>query len=247
MIKNKKITKKVGAHEAHLQARGRRLCSSGDGTRHPKNIFLLCYQKRVLNFLVMWFVSLVVVWFVASMFFFLYLLQNLQFDFFVVGNFLSVFILLVYSFFFVFLQKFYLFSTSSFNFNLPNIIFSNLVLILLNFQAFCEIDFFLISHFNKKFVFIFYFNFDFQYFDSFLGSFIQLIFLFKYTFQSKIKFVLYCNFDSCFFNCHLFFVLDPFMQLIFFFQVPFMQLIFFFQVNPLLFNWLRTAFRSCFR
>ena len=181
-------------------------------------------------------------------FFFLYLLQNLQFDFFVVGNFLSVFILLVYIFFFfVFLQKFYLFSTSSFNFNLPNIIFSNLVLILLNFQAFCEIDFFSISHFNKKFVFIFYFNFDFQYFDSFLGSFIQLIFLFKYTFQSKIKFVLYCNFDSCFFNCHLFFVLDPFMQLIFFFQVPFMQLIFFFQVNPLLFNWLRTAFRSCFR
>ena len=187
--------------------------------------------------------GLLLVWFFFYISFKIYSLTFLL----LVIFFQSLFFWFIVFFFFVFLQKFYLFSTSSFNFNLPNIIFSNLVLILLNFQAFCEIDFFSISHFNKKIVFIFYFNFDFQYFDSFLGSFIQLIFLFKYTFQSKIKFVLYCNFDSCFFNCHLFFVLDPFMQLIFFFQVPFMQLIFFFQVNPLLFNWLRTAFRSCFR
>jgi hypothetical protein len=85
-----------------------------------------------------WRVSPVVIWFVINESFFSFLsspwklhvdhLCCLYFNF----NPYS------FDFFFIlsFLYKFYLFSILSFNFNLPNIIFSNLVLILLIFNFF---------------------------------------------------------------------------------------------------------------
>jgi len=103
------------------------------------------------------------------------------------------------------LWKFYLFSISSFIFNLLNIIFSNLVLILLisiffpyffcisfiSFQFHPSIQIDGIIFFNSVLI-VLIFNF-------FLGPFVKVIILFNFTIQSKHCFKFLCQFWSSFF------------------------------------------------
>ena len=93
---------------------------------------------------------------------------------------------------------------------IQNVVFSNLVLILL-IIIFCVMlnqFFFLISPFNKKIVRISYFSFDPHCFYCFFVFLLNWFFLFNFTIQSKIKFILCFHFDSNSFNLYFF---NPFV------------------------------------
>ena len=117
------------------------------------------WKLSCVFFLLVRSMSLVVVWFVVSepfyfSFFFFSSPDNYNLTFFFIGMLTSVFILLIYNFLSLFFfVEFYLFSISSFNPNLLNIIFSNLVLIIL------ILIFFLCPFENILLVFNFIFQF----------------------------------------------------------------------------------------
>jgi hypothetical protein len=146
--------------------------------------------------LVVWFMSVIVVWFVVSMLFYFLIFSPSKFT---VWPFLyfcfNPYSFGLYFFFLSFCKSFICFQLFP-SILIYQIIYSSIwFLFFWFFELFIKLIFFSILHFNKKFVFIFYFNFYPHYLDSFFGSSYSIDFFFKYTLQSKIKFVLYYNFD----------------------------------------------------
>ena len=99
-----------------------------------ENALMSCrWKRRLVLFLLVQHMSTMVIWFVVGRpFFFLssLFLKSYSLTLLVVGISTPVLIFFISNFVFILLHNFYLFSISSFNFNLSNIIFSNLVLIL---------------------------------------------------------------------------------------------------------------------